>query len=81
MICPVCNKEAELFADIHPNGLIGCFCKNCLKGYITRNPEDGWCDIKITPEAIQDLKALHGVDLPPIIMEIAMADRRNGLGF
>jgi len=45
--CPVCeNPEAELFAEVKPNGKIGCLCWNCSKGYITKNPNDGWDEYK-----------------------------------
>lgn len=75
--CPECKNKAELYAEVDPEGLIGCFCKNCRCGYITTNPMDGWDKIKITLEAIQDLQTMHGVVTQDVIIDIAMADRRN----
>jgi len=49
MECPVCNSPSELIVNPKPGGLIGCFCCKCKKGYITRDPEQGW-DIGITEE-------------------------------
>ena len=83
MICPVCESEkTELFAEVNPNGLIGCFCHICKKGYVTKDPDSGWSHIELTPEAIQDLQAMHGVCIPEVIWNIALAEREfEGLGF
>jgi len=82
MNCPVCDKEAELFAEMHPNGLIGCFCYNCKKGYITKDPEEGWSHIELTPETIQDLQVTHGINISEVIWEMALAERKfSELGF
>jgi hypothetical protein len=65
MECPVCKEEARLFAKVDPNGLIGCFCENCKKCYVTKDPEQGWKEhlkIRYNAEAVHDLKAMHNVD-------------------
>jgi len=81
MECPACKQdEAELFADTDPNGLIGIFCRNCSKAHTTKDPDQGWDEVNITSlEAILDLKAMHNIDVPDVMLNIAMFDRRiNG---
>ena len=65
MNCPVCGAEAKLFAEVKPNGLIGCLCWECKKGYVTRDPEKGWEEsrLKISMEAKKDLKSIFGLDV------------------
>lgn len=67
MKCPVCGTESKLFAEMKPNGRIGCFCRECGKGYITRDPEKGWDESKfyskVGAEDISYFKQVHGIDL------------------
>ncbi|MBD3406176.1 MAG: hypothetical protein GF411_08670 [Candidatus Lokiarchaeota archaeon] len=81
MICPVCeNEEATLFAEIKPDGWIGCFCKSCLKIYVTYGSDENWrtyCDVE---EARQDIIGMFNVDIEKEIIDLVTYELNRGNG-
>ena len=73
--CPDCDKEAELMAEVKPDGWIGCVCKFCGKAYITKDPEKGWkCYSTIPSETAHDLKVIHGIDVYKEMFDMAKVE-------
>jgi len=80
MECPVCEQEATLYAEVNPNGLIGCFCGNCKKGYTTKNPEQGWREhfkIRYCEKVAQDLKVIHNVNIDEELLRVMETEFSN----
>ena len=77
MKCPICNEEAKLFAEVKPEGKIGCFCRNCKKGYVTKDPESGdWkevtnLDLGLPKEVEKDLASYFSLDIDSEILGLA----------
>ena len=78
MNCPVCNKEAELFAEVKPDGWIGCFCINCSKIYVTRDPEKGWKQAYDVEAAKQDLIGCFSLDAEKELISLAKCEFSRG---
>lgn len=72
VICHVCEELADLIAQPDPNGYMGFFCLECRKGYITKDPKNGWKETRVhfSQETEQDLMAMHGVDIKRELTEM-----------
>jgi len=81
MNCPLCDKEATLYAETKPNGKIGVFCRNCRKGFYTLNPEDGWEIIEYNFNAPKHLNkmehimsTIHNVNITEEMLNLSEKD-------
>lgn len=69
--CPVCSETAYAYAEKKPGGWMGCFCRKCVAGYKTKDPDGGW--VKATEaqtQAFYDLKKVHNVDADGVICDL-----------
>jgi len=71
MECPVCKNEAELLAQLKPDGWIGCFCFNCLETHITKDPKEGWEPFKSYKEARNDMSSMFNIDTEYELLALA----------
>ena len=64
-----------------PNGKIGCFCLNCKKCYVTKDPDNGWEEskLKISKEAEQDLKSMFNIDIEEELKELMRYEFRASI--